>query len=197
MHADLCTDETLASLDSLSRQAVAVGEIGLDYQIPSPSREEQQMAFRRQLHIALRHRLPVLLHCRRAFQDLLQILAEECGNGVKGVMHAFSGSPEVANICIQRGLYISVSGSATWQKAAKPVRVIRAIPLENLLLETDAPDLTPEPYRRQSNKPAFLVEIARKVAEIKEVSLEEVMKVTTSNADRLFRLSSPGNTAVN
>lgn len=189
MHANLCTDAVLSRLASLCGQVVAIGEIGLDYQISHPPREVQISAFRSQLRVAVTHGLPVLLHCRRAFQDMLEIMREEAAGRVAGVMHAFSGSAETAAACIQLGLFISVAGPITWQKAVKPLGVVRQVPLESLLLETDAPDLAPEPHRGKANEPAFIIDIARKVAEIKGVSMEEVAEVTTRNAERLFQLN--------
>jgi TatD DNase family protein len=101
-------------------------------------------------------------------------------------MHAFSGSPEIARECISLGFAISVAGPVTYRNAVRPVEVVRGVSLEHLVLETDAPDMTPEPFRGRGNEPAFLVEIARKVSEIKGITLAEVARVTTENAERLF-----------
>jgi len=168
--------------------AVAVGEIGLDYAIKEPSRAVQQVAFRAQLQLAMDAGLPVLIHCRKAFGDLFRILREEAEGEIGGIMHAFSGSLEVARECACLGLKIGVAGPVTWGNAVRPLDVVRGIPLEQLVLETDSPDLTPEPYRGRSNEPAFLVEIARKVAEIKEVSFEIVASATTLNAERILNV---------
>jgi TatD DNase family protein len=189
MHADLCTEELLAALERrLAGDAVAVGEVGLDYTCARVPREVQMTAFRGQLRLAVERGLPVLIHCRGAFRDLLAILREEHAEAVGGIMHAFSGSPEVARECTALGLSISVAGPVTYGNAVRPIEVVRQLPLERLLLETDAPDMAPEPYRGQDNEPAFLVEVARKVANIKRVSIAEVAAVTTANAERLFRL---------
>jgi TatD DNase family protein len=188
MHAPLFTDDLLGNLARHLPGAVAVGEIGLDYSNEGIPRTVQQEAFRAQFRCARDAGLPVLLHCRRAFQDLLRILREERVELVGGVMHAFSGSPEVAVECIKLGLYISVAGTVTYRNAVRPPEVVRRIPLEHLLLETDAPDITPEPYRGCANEPAFLTATAIKVAEIKGISPEEVGRVTSENAERLFRL---------
>lgn len=167
-------------------KAVAVGEIGLDYQCQEP-REVQSEAFRGQLKLAVAAGLPVLIHCRRAFRDLLTILEEEHVSQVGGVMHAFSGSPEVAEACIRLGLLISVAGPVTWLNAVKPVRVVETIPLSHLVLETDAPDMSPEPYRGRCNEPALLPCMARAVAGIKGVAYSEVAAVTSENARRLLQ----------
>ncbi|HJV34970.1 TatD family hydrolase [Geomonas sp.] len=188
MHADLATADTLSELRQLSRQATAIGEIGLDYLLPSPSREVQKAAFRSQLAIALQAGLPVLIHCRRAFPDLLAILAEHDVARVGGVMHAFSGSPETARDCLRLGLHISLAGTVTYSNAVRPVAVAACVPLDRLLIETDAPDLAPEPYRNGINLPAYLLATARRIAAIRGITVEELGSATTSNAQRLFRL---------
>lgn len=186
MHAELLTPQAVSDLCQLATGASAIGEIGLDYLIPSPSRQVQQQAFRVQLRIAAEARLPVLLHCRRAFEDLLAILREEgiCG----GVMHAFSGSVDSARSCLRLGLHISLAGSVTYANARRPLAVAAGIPLERLLLETDAPDLAPEPHKGSVNLPSYLLETATRVARIKGLPLDELAHATTGNAARLFRL---------
>lgn len=182
-------DETLVErLRPFAARGVAIGEIGLDYLVTAVSREQQQAAFRAQLRLAVEMELPVLIHCRRAFRDLLDILGGVSDGRTVGVMHAFSGSPEIARECIKLGFLISIAGTLTYSNAVRPLEIVRQIPLDYLVLETDAPDMTPEPYRERTNEPAFIVEIARKVAEIKGVPLEEVATVTTVNAKRLFRI---------
>lgn len=181
-------DPLLERLRSFVGQAVAIGEIGLDYLAGEAPREKQQAAFRAQLRLAVETGLPVMIHCRRAFRDLLAIFREERGERVGGVMHAFSGSTETARECVALGMYISVAGTVTYRNAVRPLEIVRGIPLEHLLLETDAPDMTPEPHRGKGNEPAFVVETARKVAEIKGVTVEDVARMTTANAERLFRI---------
>jgi TatD DNase family protein len=186
MLAECYDDSILERLRTYAGEAVAIGEIGVDYMV-DVARVKQQTAFRAQLQLAVEAGLPVMIHCRRAFQDLMAILREEGVQRIGGVMHAFSGSPETARECIGLGMYISVAGTVTYHNAVKPLEVVRSVPLERLLLETDAPDMTPEPYRGKPNEPAFLVETARKVAEIKGITVEELARVTTANAERLFR----------
>lgn len=188
MRADLICSEVLARLEFLSRSAVAIGEIGLDYTLTDVPRQIQISAFRSQLALALKYNLPILIHCRKAFQDVLSILKDVDIRKTGGVMHAFSGSPETAQECVKLGLYISIAGTVTYSNAVRPLEVVKKIPLQRLLLETDAPDLTPAPYRGQANEPAFIVETARKVARIKGVTVEEVATATTLNAKKLFRL---------
>ncbi|CAG0959155.1 putative metal-dependent hydrolase YcfH [Geobacteraceae bacterium] len=190
MAADQADDDALARLAGLAGTAVALGEIGLDHLVPHPPRAVQEAAFREQLRIAVTAGLPVLIHCRRAFESLLRILREEGVSRVGGVMHAFSGSVEIARECIGLGLLISVAGTVTYRNAVRPVAVAREIPLEHLLLETDAPDMTPEPFRSAPNEPAFLTVTARRLAELKGVTPDQVARVTSANAARIFRLSS-------
>lgn len=189
--ADRAGDDALARLATLADTAVAVGEIGLDHLLPHVSRPVQERVFREQLRIAVAAGLPVMIHCRRAFEPLLRIIREEGVARVGGVMHAFSGSVEIARECIGLGLLISVAGTVTYANAVRPVAVTREIPLEHLLLETDAPDMTPEPLRGTPNEPAFLALTARRLADLKGVAPEQVARITSANAARLFRLPSP------
>ena len=187
MHAALFSDRIASTLEELLPQGVATGEIGLDYTFAAVTREVQMVAFREQLRLSVRLGLPVLLHCRRAFKDLATILKEERVWLVGGTMHAFSGSPEIARECLKLGLSISVAGPVTYPNAVKPLEVVRQVPLDSLLLETDSPDLAPAPYRNVANEPAFMVETAKKIAELKGVPLEEVAVRTTANAEKIFR----------
>ena len=188
VHARLLTPQTVSELRHLSRFAVAIGEIGLDYASPAPPRQVQQDAFRAQLRLAVEAGLPVLVHCRKAFGDLLEIMREAGVARCGGVMHAFSGSPETARSCLRLGLHISLAGSVTYASARRPIEVALQVPLERLLLETDAPDMAPEPHCGAVNHPSYLLETARSVARIKGVTLEQLGRATTSNAIRLFRL---------
>jgi TatD DNase family protein len=179
MHAAAADDSTLSLLAERASAGVAIGEIGLDpaYEV---SLERQERAFRDQLRIAVSLGLPVLVHCRRAFQRTLRVLHEEQAHHVGGIMHAFSGSPEMAAEFIRLGFAISISGMVTRDTAVKPLRVVRELPLESLVLETDAPDMTPQRYRGQSNQPAYIVETLRTVARIKGV--EPVVIAQSSRA---------------
>lgn len=187
MHAGQVTDQILDRLLELAAQGVAIGETGLDpaYQVPL---ELQERVFREQLRIAVNRGLPVLIHCRRAFQRVVTILREERADRTGGVMHAFSGSVEMAREFIRLGFAISISGTVTWNNAVKPLRVARELPLEHLVLETDAPDMTPERYRGRFNRPAWITETALRVAELRGISLEDVARVTTGNIRRILRL---------
>lgn len=167
---------------------VAVGEIGLDYCNKNAERVLQQKLFRKQLQLARKFSLPVIIHCRKAFADTLEIFYEESGGELRGVMHAFSGSAETAREAVRLGLMIGVAGPVTWAGSVRPLQVVQAVPLENLVLETDAPDLSPQKYRGMDNEPAFIMEIACKTAEIKGVSIEKIAQVTSTNAQRLFNV---------
>jgi TatD DNase family protein len=186
MHADSATAQALERLSALAITGIAVGEIGLDPAYPI-ALDLQEQAFREQLRIAVHHDLPVLIHCRRAFQRLLKIMREEDAHQVGGIMHAFSGSVEMARDFIRLGFAIAISGTVTWNNAVKPLRVARELPLEHLVLETDAPDMTPQCHRGAFNHPAWITETALRVAEIRGISVEEVARMTTDNARRVLR----------
>jgi len=188
MFADRYEVRLFEKLVRYAADAVAIGEIGLDYALNEIPRDTQKTAFRGQLRLAVRMGLPVIIHCRRAFEDLIQILREEHVREVGGVMHAYSGSAEMARMFIRENLLISLSGTITYRNAVKGPLVASRIALEHLLLETDSPDLAPEPYRGKVNEPAYLLEIARMVAAVKGVELEEVERATSANAKRLFRI---------
>jgi len=189
MLAHRLDDAARELLSSCLDGAVAVGEIGLDYTVREPSRQVQQEAFRSQLRMAVARGLPVLVHCRGGFADLLRIMMEEHVELVGGFMHAFSGSPEMARECIRLGFYISVCGTVTYCNAVRPLRVCREIPLDRLVLETDTPDLSPEPFRGRPNEPAYLLETARALAALKGVPLAQVAEITTVNALKAFNMT--------
>lgn len=188
MLASRYSEELMEELARFAGQAVAIGEIGLDYALADVPRETQAVAFRGQLRLAVSLGVPVLIHCRRAFGDLVRIVREENVAKVGGVMHAFSGSPEVARDCIGEGLLISLAGTVTYRNAVKGPRVASQVSAEHLLLESDAPDMAPEPHRGSVNEPANLVATARAVADVRGVTLAELARQTTANAERLFRL---------
>ena len=188
------TDESdLMALEILAEDpaVVAIGEIGLDYhqKTPeiSPDKEGQQWFFRKQLRIARRAGLPVVIHSRDAMQDTLQILEEEKAFEVGGVLHCYSGSPEMAEIFVRMGFLLGIGGMVTRPNAKKLRETVQRISLDNLVLETDCPYLPPESLPRHArNDSAALPEIAAAVAELKGCSIEEVCRVTWENACRLF-----------
>lgn len=187
LHARDYDQPLLDRLAALARSGIAIGEIGLDYLVPVP-RDTQQLAFRHQVRLAVEMGLPVVLHCRRAFADLVRILREEQVQRVGGVMHAFSGSREMAAECLRLGLAIGVAGPVTYRNAVRPLEVVRAVPLDRLMLETDSPDLAPEPYRGSCNEPRRLPEIAGVVAALKRLPPAELAAITTANVERVLRI---------
>ncbi len=178
--------ETLKKL-SKEEKVVAIGEIGLDYYYDFSPREEQRKWFKRQLELAKEVQLPVIIHSRDACQETFDLIHE---SGVsEGVIHCFSGSKELAKEYVKKGFYIGIGGSCTFKNAKKTVEVIKAIDLERILIETDAPYLTPIPYRGERNDSSYLKYVIQKISELKGVSSAEVEDVTYANALRMFKLS--------
>jgi len=167
---------------------VAVGEIGLDHLLPAPSAERQEEVFRAQLRLAVAARRPVLIHCRRATERLLRILREEGAERVGGILHAFSGSLETARAAIRLNFALGIGAAVTYLNARRLLEVVKALPAEALVLETDAPDLAPHPHRGEENRPAWLPLVARRVAELRGWSEEETARITTENAMRILKI---------
>jgi TatD DNase family protein len=171
-------------------QLKAVGETGLDYHYEHSNRLIQKEFLRRYLHLALECQLPVIIHCREAFADLFEILdAEYQINGchAPGVLHCFTGTLAEAEGVIKRGWMLSLSGIVTFKKSVELQEVAREVPLDHLLIETDAPYLAPQKHRGKQNEPAFLAETAAFIASIKNVPVEELARATTQNASHLFK----------
>ncbi len=166
---------------------LAIGEIGLDYYWDFATKEEQQKIFREQIQLARRLKLPIIIHDRDAHQDICDILKEEKAQEVGGIMHSFSGSVEMAKECMSLGFYISFSGPVTFKNAKKPKEVAKEIPLNRILIETDSPYLTPEPYRGKRNESAYVKYVAAKIAELKEMDIEEIEAITAENARSLLK----------
>jgi TatD DNase family protein len=169
------------------RDFVAVGEIGLDFYWDKTFSEEQYAAFRIQIEWAIEKKLPIVIHSRNACLECVQVIKEYRGQGVTGVFHCFSGSLEEAREIIKLGFYLGIGGVLTYKNAGV-AQVVAQLPLEHIVLETDAPYLTPVPYRGKRNEAAYLRLVAEKLAEIKSESLEQVAQVTTANARVLFAL---------
>lgn len=173
-----------ATLDKV----VAIGEIGLDYHYEDDvDHDIQQDVFRRQLRLAKELDLPIVIHSRDAMDDTVRILREEQpGGGYRGVFHCFSGSWEQARVCLDLGFYIGFDGPLTFKNAKKTVRVATEMPLDRILIETDCPYMAPEPKRGRRNEPAYVRHIAAKLAEIREISVEDAERITYENGCRLF-----------
>jgi TatD DNase family protein len=175
------------------RVVVAIGEIGLDYHYDFSPRDVQRSVFRKQLELAHETGLPLIFHMRESFADFYDILKQAEADGIllkqdAGVMHCYSGSKESAKLLSSFNLLFGFDGPLTFKNAKKPVEVVESLPLELLLLETDAPYLTPVPHRGKRNEPSYLPLIGQVMAEVKGVSAETIAEVTRSNARRLFRL---------
>ncbi|MBQ8742282.1 MAG: TatD family hydrolase [Clostridia bacterium] len=168
-------------------KVVAIGEIGLDYYWEDyPDRETQKAYFRAQIELALKNGLPIVVHDREAHGDCLEIVREY--KGVRGVFHSFSGSAEMARELVELGLYISFSGVVTFKNARKTVEAAEIVPIDRILTETDAPYLTPHPFRGQRNSSQYVSYIVEKLAEIKGVSPDEMAEIVAKNAERLFKI---------
>ena len=182
---DLFKDEYLDWLDEHvdDDKIVAVGEIGLDYHYDNTDKNKQICIFKKQLEISKKHGKPVIVHSRDAIQDTYDILKKY---DLRGSLHCYSGSLEMAREFIKLGFLIGVGGVVTYKNAKNIVNVIKNIDLEYILLETDAPYLTPAPFRKYKNDSSYIPVIAKKIAEIKEVSVDVIEKTTNMNALRLF-----------
>jgi len=165
----------------------AVGEIGLDYYWDLSYKGQQRQAFRVQIDWAIEKKLPIAIHCRNAYDDVIKILQEKKHADLKGVLHCFGGNIEEANLLIELGFYLGIGGVLTYKNAGL-AEVIQQIDIKHLVLETDAPYLAPVPYRGKRNESAFLEEIAQKLSEIKKMSIEEVSSITSKNAMDLFQI---------
>ncbi|MCR5822503.1 MAG: TatD family hydrolase [Bacteroidales bacterium] len=166
---------------------VAVGEIGMDLYWDRTYEAEQRDALRRQVLMAQEFGKPVALHIRKAHNEVFGLLRDMNCTVYRGVMHCFGGSVQEARRAVEMGFHLGIGGVVTFKNATM-AQVVKEIPLENLLLETDAPYLAPVPYRGKRNESAFVVEVAKKIAEIKQIPLEQVAEQTTANARDLFRL---------
>ena len=166
---------------------VAVGEIGLDYFYTHSPREVQIKALEAQIDLALRHDLPVIFHVREAFEDFWPVF--DNFHGIRGELHSFTDSAKNLEQGLKRGLYVGVNGISTFTKVEEQRAIFASIPLDRLLLETDAPFLTPVPFRGKVNEPAFVRQIAEFHAGIRGVSSEQIAEVSTANAQALFNLS--------
>jgi TatD DNase family protein len=164
---------------------VALGEIGLDYYYMHSNKEEQQRAFREQIDLAKKYNLPIIIHDRDAHYDTIQILEEKAKN-MRVVLHCFSGDRDMAQWCIKNGYYFGIGGVVTFKNARDLVNIVEEIPIENILLETDSPFLTPAPFRGKPNEPKYIPIIAEKIAEIKGKKIEDIGNITSENARRFF-----------
>lgn len=186
--AEETTEDDLAEIEKLysNKKVVAVGEIGLDYHYDFSPRERQIEIFERQLILANKLNLPVIVHDREAHEDTMNLLKK---HRPKGVVHCFSGSAEMAKEIVKLGMYIGIGGAVTFKNAKKPIEVVEYLPLDRLLLETDAPYMTPVPFRGQRCDSAHIAYTAEKIAEIKGIEAQELIDICNENAKRLFNIT--------
>lgn len=184
-----CIDNgtTIEDIKSLAKhqKCVAIGEIGLDYYWVQDNKELQKQIFTEQLLLAKELSLPVIVHDRDAHGDTLEILKK---HKPRGVVHSFSGSPEMAQEVLKLGMYLGIGGVITFSNAKKLPDVVKILPLNRLLLETDAPYLTPVPFRGKTNHSEMIYLVAQKIAEIKGVNTDEILEISYKNAQNLFLL---------
>lgn len=185
-----CTEEDLKWIESLAQhpKVVGIGEIGLDYYWDKSPKETQQELFRKQIRLAQKVDLPIVIHNRDATADVVRILKEEEAEKTGGIMHCFGGSVETAKECIALNFMISLGGPVTFKNARTPKEVATEIALDHLLIETDAPYLAPHPYRGKRNEPALVTLVAEEIARLKGLSVEKVATATTANALKIFQI---------
>lgn len=182
-----CISE-LAELVSQSKKVVAIGETGLDYFYDNSPRDMQKIWFARQINLARELKKPVIVHDREAHEDTLRIITGEKAKEAGGVLHCYTGSVEMAREILKNNFYISFGGAITFKNAKRAIEVVRYVPDDRLLIETDCPYLTPEPYRGRRNESGYVRLVAEKIAEIKNIGLDEVVSKTAENAKRLFNI---------
>jgi TatD DNase family protein len=192
---------TRGHLDELARLAkhpkvIAWGEIGLDYFYDHSPRDVQERVFREQMELARAAKLPIIIHCRDAWADCLRLIEEVWRpTGLSGILHCFTSTLEDALRGVEMGFMVSFAGNSTYPKTQNLRDVARALPLENILIETDAPYLAPQPYRGKRNEPAYVAEVARTLASVRDLAAEEFAARTAGNFRRFFRLAQPSTSA--
>ena len=191
IHPEFAEEATPAGLEKLEKllshpKAHALGEIGLDYKYETPARSVQKKAFRAQLALAQKLSLPVIIHDRDAHGDVFDILSEF--PAVTGVLHSYSGSAEMMRQLVKKGWFISFSGTVTFKNARSVQEVASLVPADRLLIETDSPYLAPVPHRGERNESDYAFETARKLAELRGASVDEIVEITRKNAERFFHL---------
>jgi len=183
-------DDTMNIFRELAKnkKVIGIGEIGLDYYYDNSDRDTQRTWFREQIRLAKELDLPYIVHDRDAHEDVFKIMKEEHYSGTRGILHCYSSSVEMAREFVKLGFYISLGGPVTFKKAKTPKLVAKEIPLDRLLIETDCPYLTPEPFRGKRNEPKYVKYVAEEIAAIKEVSIDIIAEKTSENFRKLFCL---------
>ncbi len=190
------SDSSYAELEKLCQapKVVAYGEIGLDYVKQHAPQAVQREHYARQVDLAQKLKLPVVIHDREAHGDILQILAREAPFSAGGIMHCFSGDWSLARKVLDLGFIISIPGVVTFKTAVVMQEVAQKVPLDRLIIETDAPFLAPEPLRGKKNLPEYILYTAQKIAELRGISLEQLARTTTENAKKIFKIATPERT---
>ena len=178
----------LAELAEKNQKVRAIGEIGLDYYYDFSPRDVQKKRFIEQIDLARQLKLPIIIHDRDAHEDTMNILKKSKAKEVGGVLHSFSGSVEMMRECLKLNMYISISGPITFKNARKTVEVVKEVPLDMLLIETDSPYLTPVPHRGERNYPGYVRYVAEKIAQIRGLTFDEVAEITLENGKRFFNI---------
>ena len=189
---DAATEKRLRELAD-HPHVVAIGEIGLDFHYDFSPRDAQYAAFRAQMALARDSELPVIIHCREAYPETLQVLSDESADDTGGVMHCWAGTPEQADQVVALGLMLGFGGTLTFKNAEDVRTAAQNVPVETLLVETDAPYLAPVPHRGKRNEPAYTRLVAEKLAELRGLTFAEIAALTTANARRVFPRLAPGN----
>jgi TatD DNase family protein len=181
-------DAALAQLAALTAhpKVVALGEIGLDFYRNLSPRADQESAFRRQIALARRLRLPIILHTRESEEEVLTILEEEGTGGLPGILHCFSAGPAIAERCFRLGFHVGLGGVLTFKNAQDLQQTAAGLPLDRIVLETDAPYLAPHPHRGRRNEPAYVALVAGRLAELHDRDPAEIAEITTANAHAVF-----------
>lgn len=190
LHPCYVKEDYQAELDIVERELAnrkyyAVGEIGLDYYWDLTFKSQQIEAYERQIRLALKHQLPIVVHSRESTQDCIDVAARNQDGSLKGIFHCFSGTLAEARQILDLGLFLGIGGVVTYSKGTLP-DIVKEVPLECIVLETDAPYLSPVPYRGKRNESSYIPLIATKIAELKDVSVNEVARITTHNAAKVF-----------
>jgi TatD DNase family protein len=197
IHPHEAKEVTPARLDTLialarHRKVIAWGEIGLDYYYDHSPRDVQRHVFLEQMELAQSAKLPIIIHCRDAWSDCLDLLEETWKpTGLGGILHCFTSTLEDARRGLEMGFMVSFTGNLTFPRAQNIRDVAKALPLENILIETDSPYLAPQPFRGKRNEPAYVLEVAKSLASVRNLGTEEAARVTAENFRRFFRLARP------
>lgn len=169
-------------------KVIAIGEIGLDYHWDKSPKDVQKEVFKKQIQLAKEVNKPIVIHCRDAMGDVLEILKEENAKEVGGIMHCFTGSVESMKLALKENFYISLGGPVTYKNAKHPKEVAKECPIDRLLIETDCPYLPPVPYRGERNEVGYVKYVAQEIADLRETNYENIAQATYENACRLFKI---------